>query len=260
MTTRATARHRAAVRPASPMSALTNAVTDHVGTLGRGGVVLAMSSGLVATMGLPAQAVGRSATGSEAAAPATAPIAVQPAAAFQGGLIAAPAGSQAATAALTAPAAATVSFESSDFTALPKVVVPSSRGSHGQSSMRGDMSVTFGTARGSSVLAVAARYLGVTYRYGGTTPIAWDCSGATSYIFRQIGVNLPRTANQQMLATKRVSRSESRPGDLVFFVSGGMAYHVGINAGNNMMYDAGRSGSRFSKREIFSSSVVFGRV
>jgi cell wall-associated NlpC family hydrolase len=219
-----------------------------------------MSSGLVATMGLPAQAVGRRATGSEAAAPATAPIAVRPAVAFQSGLIVAPAAAQAAAAPLTASAAATVSFESSDFTALPKVVVPPSRGSGGQSSMRGDMSVSLSTARGSSVLAVAARYLGVTYRYGGTTPIAWDCSGATSYIFRQIGVNLPRTANQQMLATKRVSRSEARPGDLVFFLTGGMAYHVGINAGNNMMYDAGRSGSHFTKREIFSSSVVFGRV
>jgi cell wall-associated NlpC family hydrolase len=224
-----------------------------------------MSSGLVATMGLPAQAVGRSATGSEAAAPATAPIAVQPAVAFQSGLIAGPTGAQTATVPLTAPAAATVSFESSDFTAVPKVVIPASGFARGQkSSVRGDMTVTTslapGIARGSSVLAVAARYIGVPYRYGGTTPIAWDCSGATGYIFSQIGVKLPRTANQQMLASRRVSRSEARPGDLVFFVSGGAAYHVGIYAGNNMMFDAQRTGKSFTKREIFSSSVVFGRV
>jgi len=264
VTTRATARHRAPTRPAIPIAALTNAVTDHVGTFGRGGVILAMSSGLVVTMGVPAQAVGRSASGPEAAAPATAPIAVQPALALQGGMIAAPAGAQTTTAPLTAPAAATVSFASSDFTAVPKVKVvvpPSTRSTGKSSSVRGDMSVTtFGTARGSSVLAVAARYLGVPYRYGGTTPIAWDCSGATGYIFSQIGVKLPRTANQQMLFSKRVSRSQARPGDLVFFVSGGAAYHTGIYAGNTMMYDAGRTGKSFSKREIFSSSVVFGQV
>ena len=46
----------------------------------------------------------------------------------------------------------------------------------------------------------------------------------------------------------------------MFFVSGGRAYHVGIYAGDNMMYDAGSSGKSFSKREIWSSNVVFGRV
>jgi peptidoglycan DL-endopeptidase CwlO len=220
-----------------------------------------MSSGLVATMGLPAQAVGRNATGSEpiAAPPATAPIAVQPAVAFQDGFIAAPADLQASAAPLTAPAAATVSFETSAFKAVPKVVAPIN--SNGQSTVRAQLSTDgFGSARGSSVLAVAARYLGVPYVYGGTTPIGWDCSGATSYIFRQIGINIPRTANDQMLASTRVSRSEAKPGDLVFFLSGGRAYHVGIFAGGNMMYDAQRTGKTFTKREIYTSSVVFGRV
>jgi cell wall-associated NlpC family hydrolase len=259
VTTRATARHRASVRPTTPMSVLSSAVTDHVGSLGRGGVVLAMSSGLVATMGLPAQAVSHSSVAE--AAPATAPIAVQPAVAFQSGLIAAPAVVQAGTAPLTAPVAATVSFASNDFTAVPqKVVVPASRRSARPSSVRGDMSSSFGSARGSSILAIAARYLNVPYRYGGDTPLGWDCSGATSYIYGQVGVHIPRTANQQMLASKRIPRSEARPGDLLFMVSGGMAFHTAIYAGNNMMYDAGRTGRRFSKREIFTSSVVFGRV
>ena len=57
------------------------------------------------------------------------------------------------------------------------------------------LSVGFGNARGSSVLAIASRYLGVKYRYGGTSPIGWDCAGAMMYIYRQLGVNLPRTAN-----------------------------------------------------------------
>lgn len=266
MTTRATARHRASVRPASPLSSLTNVVTDHVGTIGRGGVVIAMSSGLVATMGLPAQAVGQNAAGPEAAAPATAPIAVQPALAFQSGLLAAPAAAQSSAAPMSAPAAATVEFENSAFTAVPKKVVVTppaglgaSRSSTG-STGAGIATSAFGSKRGSSVLAVAARYIGVKYVYGGTTPPGWDCSGATSYIFGQIGVKLPRTANDQMLASKRVSSSEARPGDLVFFISGGRAYHVGIFAGNGMMYDAQRTGKAFTKRAIYSSAVTYGRV
>jgi peptidoglycan DL-endopeptidase CwlO len=261
VTTRATARHRASVRPATPLSSLTNVVTDHVGTIGRGGVVIAMSSGLVATMGLPAQAVGQNAAGPEAAAPATAPIAVQPALAFQSGLLAAPASAQTSSAPLSAPAAATVSFENSAFTAVPKKVVAApSAGTTGRSSAGVATSSAFGSAHGSSVLAVAARYLGVPYVYGGTTPRGWDCSGATSYIFGQVGVKIPRTANDQMLASKRVSSSEAQPGDLVFFISSGRAYHVGIFAGNGMMYDAQRTGKAFTKRAIYSSSVVYGRV
>jgi cell wall-associated NlpC family hydrolase len=263
VTTRATARHRASVRPASPLSSLTNVVTDHVGTIGRGGVVIAMSSGLVATMGLPAQALGQSAAGPEAAAPATAPIAVQPALAFQSGLLAAPASAQSSAAPLSAPAAATVEFESSAFTAVPKKIVAPTHSSSSSSSGKLSSTITtsaFGSARGSSVLSVAARYIGVPYVYGGTTPRGWDCSGAVGYIFAQIGVKLPRTANEQMLASKRVSSSQARAGDLVFFVSAGRAYHVGIVAGDGMMYDAQRTGKAFTKRAIYSSTVLYGRV
>jgi cell wall-associated NlpC family hydrolase len=46
----------------------------------------------------------------------------------------------------------------------------------------------------------------------------------------------------------------------VFFLSGGRAYHVGIVAGNGMMYDAQRTGKSFTKRAIYSGSVVYGRV
>jgi cell wall-associated NlpC family hydrolase len=117
-----------------------------------------------------------------------------------------------------------------------------------------------GSARGSSVLAVAARYVGTPYIYGGTTPRGFDCSGYVGYVYRQLGVRLSRTANQQMHATHRVSRSQARPGDLVFFVSGSRAYHVGIYAGGGKMYDSPRTGKTIQKRAIWSASVVFGRV
>ena len=251
MTTRATARHRALVRPSTPLSALSSSVTGHVGTIGRGGVVLAMSSGLVATMGIPANAVTGTAAAPEAATPAA-----EAAFAFQSALLAAPATLEATTP-LTAPVTANVTFDTGAFSAVP---APKKRVTAAGQSGSSYVSGGFGSARGSSVIAIAARYIGVPYVYGGTTPAGWDCSGAVRYIYAQLGISLPRTANEQMAATRRVSRSEAVPGDLVFITSGGRAYHVGIYAGGNMMYDAGRSGRSFSKREIFSSSVVFGRV
>ena len=232
--------------------------------LGRGGVVIAMSSGLVATMGLPAQAVSNNAAGPEtAAAPAAAPASAAPAgSAFtSASLTAAP--SFQAGAPLTAPATATVDFENGSFTAVPKPKVqqPSRSADSGSgTSTKSYESAGFASAKGTSVLAVAARYVGVPYRYGGSTPKMWDCSGAVKYIYNQVGISLPRTANQQMLATTRVSRSNAKAGDLVFFLDGGHAFHVGIYAGGNMMYDSGRTGKTFSKRPIWSSNVVFGSV
>jgi cell wall-associated NlpC family hydrolase len=234
-------------------------VTDGVGTLGRGGVVIAMSSGLVATMGLPAQAVTAAASHPDAAKPAAAPVVGAEAA-----LLSLPA-TLASGAALTAPATATVSFDRGVFTAAPaSVPAPVRRAATSRSSTRTSRVTTvvsgFGSAKGASVAALAARYLGVPYLFGGETPGGWDCSGAMLYIFGLVGIHLPRTANDQMLATTRISSSQARAGDLVFFISGGRAYHVGLYAGNGMLFDAGRTGEVFQKRAIWTSSVVYTRV
>ena len=113
---------------------------------------------------------------------------------------------------------------------------------------------------GSSVLQVAQRYLGVPYRLGGTTPSGLDCSGYTGLVYRQLGVQLPRTAQQQMLATRPVAARDARPGDLVFFLSGGRAYHTGIYAGGGAMYDAPKPGRTVTKRALWRAAVVFHRV
>ena len=112
----------------------------------------------------------------------------------------------------------------------------------------------------SGVIATAASLLGTPYVYGGTTTSGFDCSGYVQYVMAKNGISLPRTANAQMGATARISASEAGPGDLVFFVSGGKAYHVGIYAGEGKIYDAGRTGGTVKHRSIWSSSVVYGNV
>ncbi|MDN6195571.1 MAG: NlpC/P60 family protein [Atopostipes suicloacalis] len=82
-----------------------------------------------------------------------------------------------------------------------------------------------------SVVGAAKSLTGIGYSYGGTTTSGFDCSGFTSYAYRQAGRSLPRTAAGQYAATSRVSRSQAQPGDLVFFRQGGGIDHVGIYLG-----------------------------
>ncbi|MCI1261016.1 MAG: C40 family peptidase [Tetrasphaera jenkinsii] len=107
----------------------------------------------------------------------------------------------------------------------------------------------------SGVLAIAASLSGIPYVYGGSTPAGFDCSGFTMYIFAKVGISLPRTAAGQQAAATPVSNPQ--PGDLVFF--GYPAYHVGIYAGNGMMYDSPRTGLSSGLRAIWSSSATYGR-
>lgn len=88
--------------------------------------------------------------------------------------------------------------------------------------------VAYGTKpKVSGVVAIAKDYIGVPYKWGGTTPKGFDCSGFTQYVFRKAGVSLPRTSAAQGKVGTKVSRSELRAGDLVMFPG-----HVGIYIGS----------------------------
>lgn len=87
-----------------------------------------------------------------------------------------------------------------------------------------------GKANGS-VVGVASSLTGTRYSYGGTSTSGFDCSGFTSYAYGKTGRSLPRTAAGQYSATQRVSRSQAKAGDLVFFRQGGGIDHVGIYLG-----------------------------
>lgn len=67
------------------------------------------------------------------------------------------------------------------------------------------------------LLGIALRFGGVPYVWGGATPAGFDCSGFVQYVFSQIGVNLPRTADVQFELGRKILQSDLQPGDLVFF-------------------------------------------
>jgi cell wall-associated NlpC family hydrolase len=96
------------------------------------------------------------------------------------------------------------------------------------------------SSRSSAVVRVAFGQVGSRYVWGASRPGAFDCSGFTSYVMRQMGVTLPRTSRAQFGAGRAVSRSGLLPGDLVFFrgPSGGGVGHVGVYIGNNKMVHA----------------------
>ncbi len=112
----------------------------------------------------------------------------------------------------------------------------------------------------STVLHIAASKRGAPYRYGATGPRAFDCSGYTQWVFARVGRHLPRTSRAQARATRHVSRSHRRPGDLVFFSHHGRVYHVAIYAGGNQVWHAPRTGERVHRERLWTSSVSYGRV
>jgi cell wall-associated NlpC family hydrolase len=95
----------------------------------------------------------------------------------------------------------------------------------------------------SAVVAIAQRYLGVPYVYGGASPSGFDCSGLAMYCYGQIGVGLAHGATAQQQSSTPVPISALQPGDLVFFGNASYSYHVGIYVGGGSMIHAPHTGA-----------------
>ena len=114
---------------------------------------------------------------------------------------------------------------------------------------------------GEKIVSVAKRYVGSAYVYGADGPNAFDCSGYAMFVYKKAHVaSLPHNSEAQRHARHmhRVARRHARPGDLVFYMSGGNSYHVAIYAGHGMQYSATDPAQGVEHDHISSHNVVFG--
>ena len=94
-----------------------------------------------------------------------------------------------------------------------------------------------------SILETAESLIGTPYRYGGSTPSGFDCSGYVTYILAKHGIVLPRSSRDMFREVEQIDASELTPGDLVFFTTyrSGPS-HVGIYTGDNTFVHAPSTG------------------
>ncbi|MCV2395096.1 NlpC/P60 family protein [Actinotalea sp. M2MS4P-6] len=248
------ARHRAARRPVTALDDLAIAATGSIAVVGRKtavasrrAAIVAAASGIAVSSALPA-----------AAAPSENHADALPAV---------------DTTALTAPVVAALATSpivevpqdaSWDYTApsititenpKPVVVQRTTTSSASRSAVRVANNPIPQSVSGNAVLEIAARYVGVPYVHGGSSPSGFDCSGFTQYVYAQLGISLPRTTGAQLNAGQAVSRADALPGDLIWSPG-----HVGIYAGGNLQIDAPRPGKTIQFRAIWQSNPVFVRI
>ena len=112
---------------------------------------------------------------------------------------------------------------------------------------------------GGSIAGTAAKYLGVPYVYGGTSPAGFDCSGLIYYAAKEAGISLPRTSQAQSTLGSYVSVSDLQAGDLVFWGGVGSAYHVGVYIGNGQYIHAPEPGQNVTVQSVAYFAPSFGR-
>jgi murein DD-endopeptidase len=112
---------------------------------------------------------------------------------------------------------------------------------------------TQATATGKHIVSVARKQLGAPYHYGGATPRGFDCSGLVYYVYKKVGIQVPRTTEAQLHSARPVSFSQLEPGDIVFFrVSWKRDLHVAIYAGNGRFIHAPTSGKPVSYGSLYN--------
>jgi hypothetical protein len=118
---------------------------------------------------------------------------------------------------------------------------------------------------GPRILWEGAKYLGAPYRYGGASPSGFDCSGYTQYVYGRVNAGaLVHYTEAQRHEVYPLSASQVRPGDLIFYMSGGSSYHVAIYAGGGTglyqgwQYAATTPSGGVRSEHIWSQSLQFG--
>ena len=170
-----------------------------------------------------------------------------------------------------------VCYVRSDFLDLTKFfrggkslgVEPSASALNGSASSNtgstGTGSATTGSVTGDQIVALAKQNLGVPYKWGGTTPSGFDCSGFVYYVLNTLGIKASRTLTTMYAQGTEVTKSELKPGDIVFFKNtykSGLS-HVGIYVGGGQFIHSPHSGKVVSYADLNSdyyTSHYYGAV
>lgn len=114
----------------------------------------------------------------------------------------------------------------------------SNKSSGGGNSSNGSGDV-IGSGDGSAIASYALQFVGNPYVYGGTSLTnGTDCSGFTMSVFRKFGISLPRTSGSQSGVGRKISVSEARAGDLIFYARNGHVNHVALCIGGGRVVHA----------------------
>jgi cell wall-associated NlpC family hydrolase len=115
---------------------------------------------------------------------------------------------------------------------------------------------------GLRAVAIAERYLGVPYRWGGADPITgFDCSGLAMYVYAQLGVSLVHYTGAQWFEGARVPAADLEPGDLVFFEPSSRGpQHEGIYIGGGSFIQAPHTGDVVKISSLDDPAYRFGYV
>lgn len=113
-----------------------------------------------------------------------------------------------------------------------------------------------GYGLGAQAVALAARYIGVPYVWGGESPAGFDCSGLVQFVYDKLGVKLPRTSEEQAKIGLTVPYSQAQPGDLLIYSYSSTADHVGIYAGSGQQIDAPRPGETVKEQAVDTAHLT----
>ncbi|MCR8745422.1 C40 family peptidase [Romboutsia lituseburensis] len=107
----------------------------------------------------------------------------------------------------------------------------------------------------NNIISAANRQLGKPYVWGAEGPNSFDCSGFTSYVYRNGGnISIPRTSRQQATAGIRIERQNLQAGDLIFFnTSGSGISHVGMYIGDSKFIHASTNERKVRVDKLTSS-------
>ncbi len=114
-----------------------------------------------------------------------------------------------------------------------------------------------GSAVETRAVFLAAAQRGKPYRWAAAGPNSFDCSGLVQYVYKRLGVMLPRTTYAQYAAAVHIPRSQMRPGDLIFVDRLG---HVGIYAGFGFIWHAPHTGDHVRLSLIWDKRYLVARV